>query len=700
MRIFAFLFPISVCLASSIGASAQEQWPQTLNASDGSIIRIYEPQPESFKGNILKGRAAFSIGGPGNTAEALFGTFWAIATVETDKDTRTVHILSVKIPNLKLARDSDASKINFLRGELEAGIPRLNLNLSLDMLLASLDLSTEEHSLSKGLSTTPPNIIYSNQPSLLVLIDGEPTLQRNKDWGLDAVVNSPYTIVKDDRTYYLYGARHWYSAPSAAGPFAYTKSVPHKLKKVENSVDIANETETSYEDSATVADTVISHIFVSTTPAELIQTMGAPQWTPMPGTGLSYAENSSNDIFRDSTNGTLYVLLSGRWFRSSLLDSGWQYVAADALPAGFARIPEGSPKDNVLASVAGTDAAREAILDAQIPQTARVDRKNTQAKATYDGNPQFQPIPGTSMQYAVNSPNPILLYSGSYYEVDDGIWFISSSPTGPWQVSTTRPAEVDLIPPGSPVYNVKFVYIYDVDPDWVDEGYTPGYLSNYIYGPTVVYGTGFYYQPWRGAYFYPRPWTWGFNMWYNPWVGWSFGYDYGWDWFDWDLGWGFGLGFGAGFWFGGWWGPLAFRPPYAGWNFYHHGFYGRNSYFDRDEYFHTNNIYRDRPGIVNRHGNERVVTDRNGSIFRRDGQGGWQQRQAGGWRPVNDEGQRQGLERQEQLHDRGMIRTQNFHMSREGFGGFRGGSGFGGFRGGGGGFRGGGGGFHGGGGRR
>lgn len=688
MRFFTFLFSLSVCLSLSDSSLAQDQWPQTLNASDGSSIRIYEPQPESFKGNILKGRAAFSVSRPGDTAAALFGTFWAVATVETDKDMRTVHLLSVKIPNLKLARDSDANKIDFLRGELEAGIPRLNLDLSLDVLLASLDLSTEEHSLSKGLNTTPPKITYENQPSLLILIDGNPILRHNKEWDIDAVVNSPYTIVKDDKTFYLYGARHWYNAPSATGPFNYAAKVPHKLEKVQKYIDNANNTEAAYEDSATIADTVISRILVSTEPAELIQTTGDPLWTPIPGAGLSYASNSNNDIFRDSTSGQYYVLLSGRWYRSSALDNGWQYVASDALPAGFARIPEGSPKDNVLASIAGTPAAREAIMDAQIPQTARINRQNTQTNVSFDGQPQFEPIQGTHLQYAVNSPNPVLLSNGRYYEVDNGVWFESSGPNGPWQVCIARPADVDLIPPGCPVYNVKYVYIYDVDPEWVYEGYTPGYLDDYIFGPTVVYGTGFYYRPWLGAYFFPRPWTWGFNMWYDPWLCWTLGFDYGWDWFNWDFDWGLGLGFGAGFWYGGWWGPMGFRPPYAGWNFYHRGFYGDRSYFARNDYFHNNNIYRGRQGILNRNGNERIITDRNGNVFRRDGRGGWQQRQTGAWRPVNDQAQRQNLERQEQMHNRGMIRSQNFHMSRGGFGGFRGGGG--GFRGGGGGFPGGG----------
>ena len=329
----------------------------------------------------------------------------------------------------------------------------------------------------------------------------------------------------------------------------------------------------------------------------------------------------------------------------------------------------------------------------RIPQTTRVDRHNPQADdVTYDGNPQFEAIAGTHLQYAVNSPDPVILSNNQYYSVDDGVWYVSNSPNGPWQVSTARPADVDLIPPTCPIYNVKYVDIYNADPDWVYEGYTPGYLDSYIFGPTVVYGTGFYYTPWRGHFFYPRPWTWGFNFWYDPWLGWTFGYDYDWDWYNWDLG--FGLGLGFGLWYGGWWGPYLYRPAYAGWGFYHHGFYGRNSYFVHNRYFHNTNIYRERQDVFNR-GNGRITTDREGNVFRRDGQGGWQQRQNGAWRPVNNEGMRQNLERQEQLHNRGTIRANNFQLSHGSFGGFRGG-GFrsGGFRGGG--FRGGGG-FHGGG---
>jgi hypothetical protein len=87
---------------------------------------------------------------------------------------------------------------------------------------------------------------------------------------------------------------------------------------------------------------------------------------------------------------------------------------------------------------------------------------------------------------------------------------------------------VDDIPPSCPVYNVRYVYVYDTTPDVVYMGYLPGYVGCYPYYGTVVYGTGYRYKPWRGRHhYYPRPTTWGFHPRYNPWLSrWSFGFSY------------------------------------------------------------------------------------------------------------------------------------------------------------------------------
>lgn len=704
---------LSFIISSSLFATAsnaQEDWPKIIAASDGSVIKIYHPQPESFSTDILKLRSAVSVTEPGKT-DPVFGTFWSVNTVQTDRDNRNIHIESVQVPNLKFGTDIDANRLSYLKSTLETEIPKLQIDLPMDELESMLQSSTEEKKLSKNLNTAPPKIIYSNKPSTLVLIDGTPKLQHNNDWGVDAVVNSPFTIVKNNGAYYLYGGKHWYSASSATGPYTYANNTPNNLNKIQTAVDNAASSDPGFtSDSAAVKNNTITDIIVSTVPAELIQTNGEANLSPINGTNLLYVTNTENDIFIDQSSQQYFVLLSGRWYKAANLNSSWQYMAANSLPADFAKIPEGSPKDNVLASVAGTQAAREAIMDAQIPQTAKVDRNKASANVTYDGNPKFDNIQGTSMQYGVNTQSSVIRYRNKYYAVENGVWFESMNPTGPWTVSTERPEEVDIIPPSSPAYNLKYVYIYDVTPDWVYMGYTPGYLNTFIYGPTVVYGTGFYYEPWFGSYYYPRPYTWGFRMHYNPWMGWSmgFGYDYGW----------FNMGFGINLWSGwggGWWGPVGYRPPYRmyGAGYRNYGYYGNrpfagnamrsnvrynnfstNIYNNRRDVITRNNIvnrnnavsnngriqnagrpantFTARPGnqsgSVNptRSQNQNITTDREGNVFQRNNNGQIQQRQGSQWQSVdrNRNNVIQNLNSQQQMHDRGQMRVQNFQSQR------------------------------------
>jgi hypothetical protein len=687
----------------------QQDWPRSFTTDDGTVVKIYQPQPESFSDNILKSRWAISVLQNGKT-DPVFGTFWSVANVETDKDNRRVIIQSAKVPNVKFPGQTDDNFTNSLKTALETNLPQTAGDLSLDELLAGLDQNLEMKKQSKDLNTAAPRIIYSDRPSLLVMIDGQPKLQENKDWGMDVVVNTPFTIVKaGDGNFYLYGSKHWYTAQSATGPFSPAGNLPSGLDKIQEAVDNANSSNAGYTDSATAAqDNVVSNIIVSTSPAELVQTDGRPNLSPLSGTSLSYVTNTTNDIFQDQS-GKYYVLISGRWYTSSSLTGGWHYVASNSLPADFAKIPEGSPKDNVLASVAGTDAAREAIMDAQIPQTAKVDRGSASTTVNYDGEPQFQPVQGAAdMQYATNTSSSVILDHGVYYSVDNGVWFQAPSPNGPWTVATERPDDVDRIPPSNPLYNIKYVYVYDVTPDYVYMGYTPGYLNTYIYGPTVVYGTGFYYNPWYGGNYYPRPWTWGFNVCYNPWAGWTLGYGYGFGWFH------FGLGLGRGFGYhgwggGGWWGPRVYRPSYA-WNRARTtGFYGRGYGANRNVFANSyhNNIYNGRAGVVTRDnrtfnnrsaigrpsvnggrpgginnggrpsvqgGRNNVFSDRSGNVFQRSqSTNQWQQRQSNNsWRPVtNNPSVQQNLNRQQQMRDRGQVRTQNFQQARSSGGGAR-----------------------------
>lgn len=129
-------------------------------------------------------------------------------------------------------------------------------------------------------------------------------------------------------------------------------------KKVKSINDQIKKQEKENNDGKEVTDKPeVTDIIVSTGAAEVIQSKGAAVYKNIDSTKLSYVSNSTNNILKDNTTQAIYILIAGRWYKSSSLNGPWTFNEPDKLPADFAKIPEGSEKDGVLASVSGTDAA-------------------------------------------------------------------------------------------------------------------------------------------------------------------------------------------------------------------------------------------------------------------------------------------------------------------------------------------------------
>jgi hypothetical protein len=144
------------------------------------------------------------------------------------------------------------------------------------------------------------------------------------------------------------------------------------------------------------------------------------------------------------------------------MDGPWAVVRPDSLPAGFKDIPPASAIGGARVSVAGTPEAEDAMLDAQVPQTAAIERDKAKLDVKYDGDPQFKGIPQTTIEYAVNTPSQVLRIKGKYYACDQAVWFAADKATGPWKVADSVPMdEIKKIPPSSPVYNVTYVTVYE-----------------------------------------------------------------------------------------------------------------------------------------------------------------------------------------------------------------------------------------------
>ncbi len=691
------LLSLTILFSIIDNAFSQEQWPRDIETSQGKIT-IYQPQPEIFSGDKLTGRAAVSV--TLKSSEPVFGAIWIDTRVTTDRTKRVVTLIKVKVTDVKFPQDVDSVKMKNFKKLLETEIMKWDLDMSLDDLLATLELSENEKNIDANLQNEAPEIIISPQPAVLILIDGEPKFQKIESTNLERVMNSPSFIVKDkDGKFYLNADEKWYTTSSIAGEWKFTSFPPKEVKKQEEK--FSNDTPpVSQADEATGKKKKKDpQILVRTKPSELIVTDGESSFVPIQGTQLLYVKNTESHIFMNIQSQEYFTLLSGRWYTTKNLKGPWTYIASDKLPEDFAKIPEGSEKDIVLASVAGTPAAKEAVLDAQIPQTAAVDRKTATVEVKYDGDPKFEKIEGTSLAYAVNTSSSVILSEKTYYACDNAIWFTAQTPTGPWTVATEVPKDVQKIPPSSPVYNVKYVYIYDTTPEVVYVGYTPGYVGCYVYGPTIVYGTGYYYNPWYGPFYYPRPVTFGMAMHYNPYMGWSVGV---------------AIHVGGPY-YGGWYGPPMYRPPY----YAHHGhYYGHGGY--NNVRINTgdvninrgNNIYNNRQTGVrpstrpsngqannarpstrpangqggntkpstmpaNSGSRNNVMTDKNGNVYQKQGDK-WQQNNGKSWGDANQNNR--DLNNQQMNRDRGAQRSNNFNQMNAGQRGGGGRAGGGGMR--------------------
>src|SRR5260370_4688560 len=150
-------------------------------------------------------------------------------------------------------------------------------------------------------------------------------------------------------------------------------------------------------------------VYVSNVPAELIVFGGKPVFAAIPGTKLVIATNTDSDLFIYSPTNSYYYLSAGRWFSAPGPTGPWTY-ATDQLPSDFAKIPPNSPAARILSSVPGTPEAKDAVLLAQIPTTVDINpaAAATAVNASYSGDPAFEPIPGTSMSYASNTPAKVI----------------------------------------------------------------------------------------------------------------------------------------------------------------------------------------------------------------------------------------------------------------------------------------------------
>ncbi|MEP4079689.1 hypothetical protein [Haloferula sp.] len=493
-------------------------WPREFKTATHTVV-VFQPQVEEWVDHkTLKMRAALTVNENGkDEEEAQYGGVFAQVTTDVDSESRQVLLTDRKSNRIVFPGVGDAEKSRLTAILKEAMPDKQEMVVSLDRIVAAVEISENRAKEVQPSDEVPP-IFFSTEPAVIMMFIGEPAFEPVGDTGLLFATNTNWDVFMttgDSVSYYLRIEENWYVTsspeeeswkPAGQLPVSFSK-LPAEENWEEVKANIPGKPAAGP-----------MKVFYSDQPSELVVTEGKPTLSPLVSGSLMYVRNTESDVFFHASGASYYFLSAGRWFESKTLGKTWTY--ASELPEAFSQIPEDHEKGEVLASVPGTPAAQEAVLVASIPEVATVNRNDVSLEVYYEGEPQFSEIPGTKgVQFALNSNFDVFLVSGTYYCCQQGIWFVSSSPNGPWAVCDSVAPEIYEIPEEHPKHNVTYVNVTESTPETVQTSYTSGYTGSHVVRGAVVFGLGYWLAKERYDNNY---WYWHRRYHCRPsWYGWG-----------------------------------------------------------------------------------------------------------------------------------------------------------------------------------
>ena len=388
-------------------ATVDGGWPRAYLTPAGAQIMIYQPQVASWNGREQMVAYAAVAYQPEKAPKESLGTVKIEAATSIALEDRLVRFSPLRITETNFGA-LPKEQVQDVLAALETHIPDHERVIALDRVLASIDRSQIFPRNADGVKADPPEIHFRTRSAVLVGFDGDPIWSPIRDNDLKFAVNTNWDVFQHEpsRAYFLRHESMWLKSESVKGPWAPAGKLPPSFGKLpadENWKDVK-----ATLSAAPAKAQSMPEVIVSTSPAELILLRGAAVYAPVAGTRLMWVSNTENDVFRLGTTGPVYFLVAGRWFSAPAFNGPWTFATL-SLPADFSRISLEHERSRVLASVPGTPQAAEAVLLAQVPQTARVNRKELKAPdVVYQGQPEFAAIEQTTVARAVNTDKDII----------------------------------------------------------------------------------------------------------------------------------------------------------------------------------------------------------------------------------------------------------------------------------------------------
>ena len=185
-------------------------WPREFDAG-GDHYAIYQPQVERWENDALEARAAVAVTRPGSP-DADYGIITLTARTEVEKDIRMVTLDQIAITKAEFpqAKNKEPVYLGAMRDRAAAATREVPLD-HLEANVAMTKARKADAVAAVAVKNDPPKIIFATTPTLLMIIDGQPTMREVKEvpgvTGLMRVVNTRALILFDKQSEHVLPAR-------------------------------------------------------------------------------------------------------------------------------------------------------------------------------------------------------------------------------------------------------------------------------------------------------------------------------------------------------------------------------------------------------------------------------------------------------------------------------------------------------------
>src|SRR5258705_1071796 len=220
------LIQISIVILTfvTMGMAQDPGWPRQ-KSSPAGILVYYQPQVDDWANyKDLKFRMAFSLTPTGG--KQVVGVVDIEAQTEVSVDDRTVSINNLTITGTHFP-SLDAPTANQMDQLVRTFLPPGNsVTIALYRLVACVKKS--QSTTSVPVRNDPPLIFVSNQPALLVQVDGQPVLGQIQSTKLQFVVNTNWPLFFDQSSssYYLFTGKQWLTSGRLNDAWLITSTLP------------------------------------------------------------------------------------------------------------------------------------------------------------------------------------------------------------------------------------------------------------------------------------------------------------------------------------------------------------------------------------------------------------------------------------------------------------------------------------------